>query len=178
MAVASRRYAQALHDAAAERGRLDEVRTGLAWLVQTVREVPQLRMLITDPELSPQKRAQLLVDLLDGADDLLRNFVLLLAENGRLGELEEIASEFEGLVAAAERRLRVELSTAQELSDDEAEAIMTRIGSIAGRPVEVTRRVDPSLIGGLVLQADSLRLDASVRGRLERLRLELARAGR
>jgi F-type H+-transporting ATPase subunit delta len=50
-----------------------------------------------------------------------------------------------------------------------------QIEKATGRTVEATRRVDPSLIGGLVLQADSLRVDASVRGRIERLRHELVR---
>jgi F-type H+-transporting ATPase subunit delta len=176
MAVAQARYAQALYEAASEHGRLDEVRRELTWLVGTVREVPHLRALLVDPALSPTRRAELLRDLLEPSDELVRNFALLLAENGRLDELEEIASEFEDLVARAERRLRVQLTTARELSDEEAKAIIDRIGEVAGRPVEATRRVDPSLIGGLVLQAGSLRLDASVRGRLERLRLELAQA--
>ncbi|MGZ4358371.1 MAG: ATP synthase F1 subunit delta [Gaiellaceae bacterium] len=174
MAAAQRRYAQALHEAASEQGRLDEVRAELASFIEIVRELPELRALMVEPELSPTKRVALLRDVLGESEQLLRNFVMLLAENGRLAELEEIASELEGLVADAERRLRVVLTTAQELTDGEAEGIIARIGKAAGRPVEATRRVDPSLIGGLVLHAGSLRLDASVRGRLERLRLELA----
>ena len=81
--------------------------------------------------------------------------------------------EFERLVAARERRLTVELTTAYELADDEARAIVQQIEQASGRPVDATRSVDPALIGGIVLQAGTLRVDASVRGRLERLRREL-----
>jgi F-type H+-transporting ATPase subunit delta len=77
-------------------------------------------------------------------------------------------------VVAAEGQLDVELTTAYELSDEEAEEIVGQIERASGRRVRATRTVDPALIGGVVLQAGSMRLDASVRGRLERLRTELA----
>jgi F-type H+-transporting ATPase subunit delta len=76
-------------------------------------------------------------------------------------------------VAIEERVLRVELTTAQQLSDAEASEILAQIERVSGRRVEATRSVDPGLIGGLVLQAGSVRVDASVRGRLDRLREEL-----
>jgi F-type H+-transporting ATPase subunit delta len=118
-------------------------------------------------------KADLLQDLLGGADELLRNFLRLLAEKGRIGEIEEIAREFDRLIAAQERRVKVELTTAYELSDEDADDIVRQIEQSTGRTVEATRRVDPSLIGGIVLQADTLRVDASVRGRIERLRQDL-----
>jgi F-type H+-transporting ATPase subunit delta len=98
------------------------------------------------------------------------------AEKGRAGEIEDIALEFERLMAREERRLAVELTTARELTDDEAQAIVAQIEQAAGRKVEATRTVDPAIIGGIVLQAGSYRADASVRGRLERLRQTLVRS--
>ena len=79
-------------------------------------------------------------------------------------------------MAREERRLTVELTTARELTDDEAQAIVAQIEKAAGRKVEATRSVDPDLVGGIVLQAGSYRADASVRGRLERLRQTLVRS--
>jgi F-type H+-transporting ATPase subunit delta len=114
-----------------------------------------------------------LEELLGGADELLRNFLMLTAEKGRIADIEEISREFERLMAREERRLDVELTTAYDLSDEEAREIIKQIEDASGRTVEATRSVDPALIGGLVLQAGSLRVDASVRGRLERLRREL-----
>ena len=98
----------------------------------------------------------------------------MLVEKGRIVEVEEIARELERLIAAEQGRLTVELTTAQELSDQEAREIVDLIAKASGRKVDATRNVDPDLIGGIVLQAGSFRLDASVRGRLNRLRQELA----
>jgi F-type H+-transporting ATPase subunit delta len=106
-------------------------------------------------------------------DELLLNFLKLTAEKGRIGEIEEMARELDRLVAAEERRLNVELTTAYELSEDEAQGILRQIEQATGRTVEATRKVDPSLIGGFVLQAGSMRVDASVRGRINSLREEL-----
>jgi F-type H+-transporting ATPase subunit delta len=138
-----------------------------------VTEVPELRTVLRNPQVDPQTKADVLDQILGGADQLIRNFLRLVAEKGRIGEIEDIAREFERLMAAEERRLSVELTTAYELSDEEAKAILEQIEQASGRKVEATRKVDPSLIGGFVLQAGSMRVDASVRGRINRLRQEL-----
>lgn len=138
-----------------------------------VHDVPELRSVLRNPQVDARAKAEVLTDLLGDADELVRNFLLLTAEKGRIGDIEEMAREFERLVAREERRLDVELTTAFELSDEEAQDLIRQIEQASGRKVEAKRRVDPNLIGGLVLQAGSLRLDASVRGRLNRLRREL-----
>jgi F-type H+-transporting ATPase subunit delta len=168
-------YARALFEAAKGADRLDVVQEELADFVHATREVPELGALLSNPQLDPRAKAAALEDLLGGADELVRNFLLLLVEKGRASQLDEMSREFEALVAQEARRLTVELTTAYELSDDEAGAIVGQIEKASGRAVDATRRVDPELIGGIVLQAGSMRVDASVRGRLERLRHELAR---
>ena len=100
----------------------------------------------------------------------------LIAEKGRAGEIAEIVAELDTLVAAEHRVLDVELTTAHELSDEEFGRILEQIETASGRTVQAERTVDPDLIGGIVLQAGSMRLDASVRGRLERLRHDLTHA--
>src|ERR671925_619897 len=125
MAVAHRIYARALFDAAKEEGRLERVREEFGDFVTAIAEVPELRELLRNPQVDPRARAAALDDVLGDADELVRNFLRLLSEKGRIGQ------------------------------------------------VEATRSVDPNLIGGVVLQAGSLRVDASIRGRLERLRHEL-----
>jgi F-type H+-transporting ATPase subunit delta len=138
-----------------------------------VAEVPELRSLLRNPQVDKRAKARVLEELLGDADELVRNFLRLTVEKGRIGEIEEIVREFDRLVAREERRLDVELTTAFELSDEDARRIVAQIEEASGRKVDATRTVDPDLIGGLVLQAGSLRADASVRGRLERLRREL-----
>lgn len=164
-----------MFDAAKEEQRLKEVHADLDDFAAAVHEVAELRTVLRNPQLDPRAKAELLEELAGDADELPRNFLRLTAEKGRIGDIEEIALEFDRLMAAEERRLNVELTTAYELSDREAREIVKQIERSTGRSVEATRRVDSNLIGGLVLQADSLRVDASVRGRLERLRNELVR---
>jgi F-type H+-transporting ATPase subunit delta len=166
-------YARALYQAAKEKDRLDAVREELADFVQAQREVPELRELLRNPQLDHRIKASALEELLGGDEELVRNFLLLLAEKNRAGEVEEIAREFEQMVALEEGILDVELTTAVELSDEEARDVIKQIEKASGRKVEASRRVDPDLIGGIVLQAGSMRLDASVLGRLNRLRTEL-----
>ncbi len=173
MAVAQRMYARALLEAAKEEGRLGEVRTQLGSFVDSVRQVPELAELLRNPQVEPRAKASILEGLLGDADPLVRNLLLVLAQRGRAAEVEEVEREFERLVAREEGRIDVELTTAVELSDDEAREIVGQIERAAGRRVEATRKVDPDLIGGIVLRAGSLLVDASVRGRLERLRREL-----
>jgi len=130
---------------------------------------------LRNPQLEPRTKVAVLDELLGGSDELVRNFLRLVAEKGRSGQIEEIAREFDRLLAVEERRLNVELTTARELSDTEARDLLQQIEEASGRKVEATRKVDPTLIGGFVLHAGSMRVDASVRGRLEGLRHELVR---
>ena len=166
-------YARALYEAAKDENRLGPVREELGDFVEAQREVPELRELLRNPQLDKRVKASALEELLGGDEVLVRNFLLLLTEKNRAGEVDEIAREFERLVAEQEGILDVELTTAVELSDKEARNVIDQIEKASGRKVEATRNVDPDLIGGLVLQAGSLRLDASVRGRLNRLRRDL-----
>jgi len=168
-----RTYARALFDAAKEKGRLKEVSGELGDFAAAVRDVPELRAVLRNPELAPETKADIVAEIIGEADQLLRNFLRLAAEKGRIGEIAEIARELDRLMAAEEGRLDVELSTAYELSESDAKAILKQIQEASGRKVEATRKVDPGLIGGFVLQAGSMRVDASVRGRIERLRREL-----
>jgi F-type H+-transporting ATPase subunit delta len=176
MAVVARTYARALFDAAKEHGKIDEIREELDWLVATIREVPELQAVIRNPQLDPPAKAEALAAVLQDADEILRNFARLVAAKGRAPMLEEIAREYDALVAAEERILNVELTTAFELSDAEADSIVKQIEEAAGRRVEAERTVDPDLIGGIVLKVGTLEVDSSVQGRLERLRRELAGA--
>jgi F-type H+-transporting ATPase subunit delta len=176
VSVVDRVYATALFEAAREQGRLGPVREQLQQVVAAEAEVPELRELLRNPQIDPRARAGALEDVLSGGEELLRNFLLVLADKGRTGSLEEIAREFERQIAEHEGIVHAELTTAVELSDEDAQTLLRQIEQSSGRKVEATRSVDPELIGGIVLQVGSHRLDASVRGRLEQLRRDLVTA--
>jgi F-type H+-transporting ATPase subunit delta len=173
MAVAHRTYARSLFEAAKEANRLERAQEELADFVAMVEQVPELKSVLESPDLDSRAKAALLEQVLGDADELVRNFLLLLAEKGRSGEVAEIAREFEALVAREQGILDVELTTAVELSKADFDQLVDRIGKASGRQVRASRAVDPALVGGLVLEVGSRRLDASIRGRLDRLRQEL-----
>src|SRR4051812_45577160 len=124
MAAAARIYARALFDAASSQSRVPQVREELADFAAMVRDVEELRELLRNPQLDPRAKASALEALAGGGEPLVRNFLLLLAEKGRAGELDDVAEEFERLVAASQGQLTVELTTAYELSDDEFRGIV------------------------------------------------------
>ena len=176
MAVAHRVYAEALFEAAKEKKRLDRVRQELDELATALEDSDELRRFLANPQIEPTTKRAVLEELLAGADELVVNFVRLLAEKERIGELRDVYEEWARLLAREERVLELELTTAIELSDEEADRVVQQIEEASGRRVVATRIVDPDLIGRLLVQAGSLRLDASVRGRLEQLREELTTA--
>ena len=142
--------------------------------VAALDEVPELSELLANQETDSRVKVDVVERVLGDADELVRNFVHLLIEKGRATEVREIAHELDALVQAEDKVLDVDLTTAHELSIEEFERILGLIEKASGRKVQATRSVDEDLIGGIVLQAGSMRLDASVRGRLERLRQQLA----
>ena len=150
-------------------GELQQLRDAFA-------EAPDLEALLENPEVDSRVKADVLARVAAGSNELVVNFLRLVAEKGRAGEIAEIVDELDTLVAAEHRVLDVEITTAYELPDEYFGKVLSQIETASGRKVQAERKVDPDLIGGIVLQAGSMRLDASVRGRLERLRNDLTHA--
>ena len=173
MAVVHRVYAQALLEAAQEKKRLDAVRKQFDEFAAALAGSDELRRFLQNPQVELLTKQAALEDLLKGSDELFLNFVRLLADKSRIAEVEQVYEEWTRLLAQQERILELELQTAVELSDKEAAKVVGQIEKASGRKIVATRTVDPDLIGGLVVQAGSLRLDASVRGRFEQLREQL-----
>jgi len=163
-------------EAAQDAGSLDAVHSELQQLRDAFAEAPDLEAMLENPEVDSRVKADVLARVAAGSHETVVNFLRLIAGKGRASEIAEIVAELDTLVAAEHRVLDVELTTAHELSDEEFGRILEQIETASGRTVQAERKVDPDLIGGIVLQAGSMRLDASVRGRLERLRHDLTHA--
>jgi F-type H+-transporting ATPase subunit delta len=173
MSVVHRTYARSLFQAAKEAGRAPAVRQDLDDFVEACRTVPELDELLRNPNLDRRAKTAAVDAVAAGGDPLVLNFLRLLVEKNRAGDVDQIAEEFERMAAADEGELSVELTTAFELSDEEARAIVGQIEQRSGRRVDATRTVDAHLIGGMVLQIGSRRVDASVRGRIDQLGRDL-----
>ena len=113
MAVAHRIYAEALFGAAKDAGRLAPVHEALSDFAAAAAESPELRAVLRNPQLESSAKAAILADLAGDGEPLFTHFLQVVAEKGRAAELEEIAKEFERLIAREERRLTVELTTAR-----------------------------------------------------------------
>ncbi len=124
MAVAERLYARALFEAAEEQGRVDAVHRDLGEFADAVAGSPELASFLANPQVESAAKVGVLGELSDGADELVHNFLRLLAGKGRAGQIPGIRDEFQALVDRAQGRVAVELTTAFELSDDEAASIV------------------------------------------------------
>src|SRR3989442_5775200 len=162
MPVVAHTYAQALFEAAKEQGRLEPVAEELGQFATALKEIPELNSLLRNPQLGPRAKAETLDAVLEDADQLVRDFLRLVTEKGRAADIEEIAREFDALFAAEKAILNVELTTAYELSDQEARGIVKQIEAASGRTVEASRSVNPGLIGGRVPQAGTRQGGAGV----------------
>jgi ATP synthase F1 delta subunit len=172
----ARVYGSSLFEVATKQGKLELVREQLTQFADAVRASQQLQVFLFSPYFSTQEKQAGLERALEGADEVLMRFLELLIEKHRMPVLFRIRQEYESLCERAERRLGVEITSAVELDPAMAEEVAEQIGAHTGRRIELRRRVDPEIIGGLILRVGNSILDASVRTRLERLRRQVAQA--
>lgn len=167
----ARPYARAAFALAREHGRAAEWSRALGFAAR-VAEDPQVRALLKHPQLSAEDAVALVAD--DQADEHMRRFFALLAENRRLFLLPEIAGVYEQLRADAERIVKARVTAATGLSGDAIESLRAALRRRFGCEVQLETAVDPTLLGGAVIDAGDVVIDGSLKGKLARLRDTLA----
>jgi F-type H+-transporting ATPase subunit delta len=167
-------YARSLFAVAGERGKLDEIREQLATVADAVAANRDLQIFFFSPYFSSAEKQEGLARVLDGADEILSNFLNLLIEKHRMPVILRIRAEYERLWEEENRMLPVEITSAIELDSDTTESLGKTIGERAGRRVTLSSRVDPDILGGIVVRVGNSILDASIRNRLEQLRRHVA----
>jgi F-type H+-transporting ATPase subunit delta len=170
----ARVYGRSFFQAALDAGRLDELREQLAQFADALDEHRELAVFFFSPYFSSEEKQQSLAGLLDGADELLLNFLSLLIENHRMPVIFRIRQEYERLWDEENRTLPVEITSAIALDEATTESLGRTIGERAGRKVTLAARVDPDILGGIILRVGNSILDASIRNRLEQLRRHVA----
>jgi F-type H+-transporting ATPase subunit delta len=167
-------YARSLFEVARDQGKLDELREQLAQFADALDQTRDLAVFFFSPYFSTKEKQEGLGRLLDGADQALLNFLGLLIENHRMPVIFRIRHEYERLWDEENRTLPVEITSAIELDPAMTEGLGRRIGESAGRKVTLAARVDPDILGGIVVRVGNSILDASIRNRLEQLRRHVA----
>ena len=168
-------YARSLFEVAEERDRIDVVREQLGQFTDALAESRELELFFFSPYFSTEEKKEGLDKAVDGADEIVRNFLAVLIENHRMPALMRVRREYERLWQEANRMLPVQVTSAIELDETVTRQIGEEIGRQTGRKVELSTTVDPDVLGGIVLRVGNSILDASIRTRLERLRKQVAR---
>jgi F-type H+-transporting ATPase subunit delta len=167
-------YGRSLFQVALERGRLDELREQLGQFADALDQHRELAVFFFSPYFSSQEKRDALDTLLDGADEIFINFLALLIENHRMPVIFRIRHEYERLWDEENRTLPVQITSAIALDDATTESLGRTIGERAGRKVTLAARVDPDILGGIIIRVGNSILDASIRNRLEQLRRHVA----
>ena len=169
----ARPYAKAIFALARKSNTLAPVAATLARAAEVVSD-PRVHALLGSPHVTPAQLAELVTGVTGATlDETGRNFVSLLAQNRRLGFLPEIAALFEQMKAEVENAVDVEVIAASKLTPDQESRYAAALQKKLGRQVRLHTKVDGSLIGGAVLKAGDLVIDGSIKGRLERLAVEM-----
>ena len=169
-------YARALFDVALEQDKLDVVREQLGQFTDALEQSRQLATFFFSPYFSTQEKEHAMKRAIEGADPSFQNFLRLLIENHRMPVVFRIRREYDRLWEDENKLLPVEVTSAIELDPRTTKAITDRIGERTGRQVELTARVEPDILGGIVVRVGNSILDASIRNRLELLRKQVASA--
>lgn len=170
-----RRYARALFAAARDAGALEAVGRDLAAVAGLLAEAPDLGAALSNPTHRVEGRLGVVDAVAErlGAHALTRNFLRLLVEKDRFDRFAGIFDAFQILDDEAAGRVRATLTSAVPLADDVAGEVRTKLERATGKQVLLDRRVDPTLVGGVVTRIGSQVYDGSVRTQIRRVREQL-----
>jgi len=169
------RYAAALFDLAAEQGKVSEVEQDLIKFQQLYDLSADLQRLVRSPVIASDDQVRALSSVLDkaGVGALTKNFFGLVARNRRLFSAPEMSRAFVALAAKSRGEVTAEVTSAHPLTDAQAQALKAQLKDTVGKDVTLAAKVDPSLIGGLIVKLGSRMVDSSLRTKLSNLSLSL-----
>lgn len=169
-------YARSLFEVAEEQDKLDVVREQLGAFADALNETRELQVFFFSPYFSTQEKEDGLERAVADADPVVLNFLKLLIEKHRMPVIFRVRGNFDRMWEDVNRLLPVQITSAVELDEDIVSELGDKIAEQTGRKVELSSRVEPDILGGIVVQVGNSVLDASIRNRLEQLRRQVARA--
>ena len=173
----ARVYAEALLEVARKRGGIDNLGAQLEEFVSLLGTQPEVRRFLESPVIDSEDKKRAVEDALRGrSDDMVANFIGLLIDKGRIGDLDEISAAYRDLADEAGGRTRVQAATAVPLPDDLRQKLQGLLNQKLRCECVLETEVRPALLGGLVLTIGDRVYDGSVSGRLRRLRESMMRS--
>ena len=169
-------YARALFEVAKDRDALDEVHEQLGEFADAMNENRDMARFFFSPYFTSEEKKDALHKTVDGADETVMNFLEALLERHRMPVIFRIRARFDRLWEEERKLLPVEVTSAIELDKKTVNDIGKSIGDQVGRKIELSSKVDPEILGGVVLRVGNFVLDASIRSRLDQLRKQVAQA--
>lgn len=169
-------YARSLFEVAKEQDLLDTIREQLKEFTQAVNDNRDLQIFFFSPYFSTEEKKEALQKTVQDAEPIFVNFLEALIERHRMPAIFRIRDRFQDLWDEENQLLPVQVTSAIELDESIIDNIGARIGEQTGRQVELSSKVDPDILGGIVLRVGNSILDASIRNRLDQLRKQVARA--
>ncbi len=167
----SGRYASALFDLARESKVIEQVETSLATLENAILQSDDLRRLVASPLVARGAAANAIIAVGGSLnlDKLTTNFLGVLASNRRLAQLTKVIASFRDLAANHRGEASATVTTAHGLSDTQVSALKAKLKARVGRDVAVTMKIDPAILGGLIVKIGSQLIDSSIRTKLNTL---------
>lgn len=163
-------YAESILHLAEEQGEAEELQAELDELVVLLDREPELADFLTSPLSEADRKRQAIETLLRGrASDLLTDALQVINRKGRLGLVRAIAEAYRSQLEALRGLARVEVATAVPLDDDLRRRLERAAEAYTGRRAALTERVDPDLIGGVVVKVGDRKIDSSIAGELRKL---------
>ncbi|MBL8550049.1 MAG: F0F1 ATP synthase subunit delta [Hyphomonadaceae bacterium] len=178
VAEAAERYAQAAFDLAQESNALAQLEADFAKLDEAWAASADLRDVAGSPLIDPEEKARAFVAVADklGLSTLARNLIGVVARNRRAAELPSISRSFRRRLAQHRGARQAEIISARPLADAERDEIIATVGKSLGVKIEAQTKVDDRLIGGFIVRVGSRQFDASLRSKLDSLKLALKSA--
>lgn len=170
----ARKYGMAIFEIAQDEKKLEKYGKELDEVSQAVFSQAELKDFLTNPQIQPQDKKEVLLKLLKSqVSPLMMNFLLLLVDKRRMGLLEAINACYQELSNKAQGIIIADVTTAYDLKAELKARLSSKLESVTGKKVTLRTHNDKSIIGGIVVKIGDTRIDGSVTGRLQALKAEL-----
>ncbi len=175
MSRIANRYAKSLLDLCIERNELDAVALNMSELHATIRGSHELELMLSSPVIKGDLKWKVVTALFEKSMEVITmKFIHLMIEKGRESFLKDVSKSFTELVRVHRNQVLAEVVTAAPMNDASRQTILAAAQSLTSAQIEITERVDPSLIGGFVVRVGDQQLDASIAQKIKQLKREFS----